>query len=275
MRLRDADLHRQARTAERVLARGAGAPVEARQRDDVGSRLGDADRDDADVRHDRDLDRNARARIHGLELVDDLGEIFDRVDVVVVRRRDEVDARLRVARQRDLLRDLARRQVTALAGLGALPDLDLEIVRRVREQGRHAEPARRDLLTAIARIAADQIGKLPALAVDAEQVDPRHRLGVRAVRRLALRSEGHRRDVEGSGVLPGGGIGRTVRIVERAAEVDEMPQRDRVHSLELAEPLGVRRVRRFAVGDRERRLPCARPDPEGGLEPRVASLTEH
>src|SRR5437867_2256466 len=83
VRLRDADLHRKTGAAERVLARGAGAAVVTGERDDVGARLRDADRDDADVGYDRDLDRNARARIHGLELVNDLREVLDRVDVVI------------------------------------------------------------------------------------------------------------------------------------------------------------------------------------------------
>src|SRR5688572_23307134 len=113
-----------------MLARGARAAIEARQRDDVGSRLGDSYGDDADVGNDRDLHRDSRARVHRLELVDDLREVFDRVDVVVVRRRDEVDAGLRVASERHFLADLPRRQMSALAWLRALPDLDLEVVRR-------------------------------------------------------------------------------------------------------------------------------------------------
>ena len=54
-----ADVRRQADVAQRVLARGAGAALEARQRDDVGARLGDPEPDRADVRDDRDLDRDA------------------------------------------------------------------------------------------------------------------------------------------------------------------------------------------------------------------------
>ena len=204
MRLRDADLHREAGATERVLARRTGATVVARERDDVRAGLRDPDGDHADVRHDRDLHRYARARIHRLELVDDLREVFDRIDVVVVRGRDEVDARLRVPRERYLLRDLAGRQVTALARLRALSDLDLEVIGRVREQRGHAKAAGRDLLPAIAGITADEIGELSALAVDAEQVEARHRLGVCAICGLALRAEGHRRDVKGSSVFPRG-----------------------------------------------------------------------
>src|SRR2546421_11285193 len=48
-----------------------------------------------------------------------------------------------------------------------------------------------------------------------------------------------------------------------------------MHGLELAQLFGVRPVWRFPVGHRERRLPRARPDPEGGLEPSIAPLAEH
>ena len=116
---------RQADVAQRVLAGGAGAALEARERDDVGARLGDAEADRADVRDDRDLDRDADVGVDGLELVDQLGEVLDRVEVVVVGRADQVGAGGGVTRGGDLLGDLLAGQVAALAGLGALADLDL------------------------------------------------------------------------------------------------------------------------------------------------------
>src|SRR5688572_26750112 len=152
VRLGDADLRGQAGAAQRVLPRGAGAAVVAGERDDVGAGLRDPAGDDADVRHDGHLHRHARARVHRLQLVHDLREVLDRIDVVIVRRRDEVDPGLRVARERDLHRDLARREMPAFAGLRALADLDLEVVGRVREQRGDAEPARGDLLAAVARV---------------------------------------------------------------------------------------------------------------------------
>src|SRR5438094_820211 len=162
--------------------------------------------------------------------------------------------------------------MAALPGFRALPDLYLEIVRRVREQRGNAEAARGDLLTAVMRITADETRQLAALAVDAEKVETGHRFRIRAVRGLALRSEGHRRDVKGSRVLARAGIRRTLGFIERPGEVDEVPQGNRVQCLELPQLLGVRRVRRLAVGDRERGLPSARPDPECRLEPGVATI---
>src|SRR5438874_13829117 len=113
--------------------------------------------------------------------------------------------------------------MAALPGFRALPDLYLEIVRRVREQRGNAEAARGDLLTAVMRIAADEIRKLAAFAVNAEKVETGHGFRIRAVRGLALRSERHRRDVKGSRVLAGGGIRRALGVIEWPGEVDEVP----------------------------------------------------
>src|SRR6266566_1858230 len=165
--------------------------------------------------------------------------------------------------------------MAALPGLRALPNLYLEIVRRVREQRGNAEAARGDLLTTVMRIAADEIGKLAAFAVYAEKVETGHRFRVRAVRGLTLRSEGHRRDVKGSLVLARTGIRRALGFIEWPGEVDKVPQGDRVQRLELAQLLRVSRIRRLTVGDRERGLPGARPDPEGRLKTGVAALAEH
>src|SRR5437870_8888136 len=137
--------------------------------------------------------------------------------------------------------------MAALPGFRALPDLYLEIVRRIREQRGNAEAARGDLLTTVMRIAADEIRQLAALTVDTEQVEAGHRFRVRAVRGLALRPEGHRRDVEGTGVLPRGRVGGAVGIIEWPREVDEVAQRDRVQRLELPQLLGVGRIGRLAV----------------------------
>src|SRR6266550_2347593 len=136
--------------------------------------------------------------------------------------------------------------MAALPGLRALPNLYLEIVRRVREQRGNAEAARGDLLTTVMRIAADEIRQLAAFAVYAEKVETGHRFRVRAVRGLTLRSEGHRRDVKGSVVLARTGIRRALGFIEWPGEVDEVPQGDRVQRLELAQH---RRTREAFLGD--------------------------
>ena len=128
--LGEAQLPGQPGVLDRGERRGAGAAVVAGDEDGVGVGLGDAggDRADADLGHE--LDADARLRVGVLEVVDELLEVLDRVDVVVRRRRDEADAGRRVADPRDALVDLVAGQLAALAGLGALGHLDLQLGRR-------------------------------------------------------------------------------------------------------------------------------------------------
>ena len=201
-----ADVRRQADVAERVLARRAGAALEARERDDVGARLGDAEADRADVRHHRDLDRDPHVRVHGLQLVDQLGEVLDRVEVVVVGRRDQVGAGRRVTGGGDLLRDLLAGQVAALAGLRALADLDLGDVGAVHHLGRDAEAPRGDLLAAPVAVLAVHVFDLATLAVHAEDVGRLRRVGVGAEGRFRLRAEAHRGDHDRVVVVADAGV---------------------------------------------------------------------
>src|SRR5207249_3879999 len=99
----------------------------ARDRDEVRVRLGDADRDRPHARFGDELHRDRRARIDVLQVVDQLREVFDGIDVVMWRRRDERDAGNRVPRARDDLVDFVAGQLPAFARLGALGDLDLEL----------------------------------------------------------------------------------------------------------------------------------------------------
>ena len=93
VRLTHADFRRQAHELDGVLAGGAGAAVVAADGDDVGARLGDPQGDGADPRHRRDFHRDARLRVGGAQLLDDLGEVLDGVDVVVVGGGDEAHSR--------------------------------------------------------------------------------------------------------------------------------------------------------------------------------------
>ena len=90
-------------------------------------------------------------RVGVLEVVDQLGEVLDGVDVVVRRRRDEADARRRVPGRGDPRVDLVAGQLAALAGLGPLGHLDLDVVGVDQVLARHAEAARGDLLDRAAR----------------------------------------------------------------------------------------------------------------------------
>ena len=126
--------------------RSAGAAGVAGDEHDIGVRLGDAGSDGADANFRDELDGDARLRVDVLEVVDELREIFDRVDVVMRRRRDEADAGDGVADARDVVVDFVAGQLAAFAGLCALRHLDLQLVGVDEVVGGDAEAAAGHLL---------------------------------------------------------------------------------------------------------------------------------
>src|SRR3972149_6344253 len=92
LRLRDAKLPGQAGVLDRRLGRGAGAAAIAADQDDVAVALRHAGGDGADAVLGNELHVDAGPRVGVLQVVDELGEVLDRVDVVVGRRRDKLDA---------------------------------------------------------------------------------------------------------------------------------------------------------------------------------------
>ena len=146
MGFRQAEFERQAGELDRGQGRGAGAADIAGDQDGVGLGLGHAGRDRADARLRHQLDGDAGARIDLLQVVDELGQVLDRIDVVVRRRRDQAHARRRVTHTGDEFGDLEAGQLPAFAGLGALGHLDLDLAALVEIFGGDAETARGDLL---------------------------------------------------------------------------------------------------------------------------------
>src|SRR5262249_49151228 len=125
---------------------------------DVGLGLGDTGGDRADADLGDQLHADAGAVVRVLEIVDQLRQVLDRVDVVVRRRRDQADARRRVADLRDVLVDLVAGQLAALAGLRALRHLDLQLVAVDEVVAGDAEAARRDLLDGAPAEVAVRVG---------------------------------------------------------------------------------------------------------------------
>ena len=144
--LGEAELPGAARVLERGQRGGAGAAVVAGDQHDVRVRLGDTRGDRADADLGDQLHVDARLRVGVLEVVDQLGEVLDGVDVVVRRRGDQADARRRVPGLGDPRVDLVAGQLAALAGLGALGHLDLDVVGVDQVLAGHAEAAGGDLL---------------------------------------------------------------------------------------------------------------------------------
>ena len=197
LRLGEPELPRHAAVLDRGERRGAGAAVMPRDEDDVGVRLRDAGRHRADPGQRHELHVDAGLWVRVLQVEDQLREIFDRVDVVVRRRRDQPDARSRVANLRNPRVDLVAGQLAALAGLRALRHLDLDVVGVDQVLARHAKAARGHLLDgAAARIAVGvrDIARrvLAAFAGIRLGADPVHGDGERLVRFLADRPERHR-----------------------------------------------------------------------------------
>ena len=146
LRLGEAELPRHAGVLQAGERRRAGAAVVTGDQHDIGVRLRHAGGDRADARFRDQLHVHARVRIGVLQIEDQLGEIFDRVDVVMRRRRDQADAGRRVTHLRDPRIDLVARQLAAFAGLGALRHLDLQVVGVDQVFAGDAEAAGRDLL---------------------------------------------------------------------------------------------------------------------------------
>ncbi len=192
-----ADFPRRAGMGQRGQRASAGAALEAGDGHMVGARLGHAGGDGADAHLGDQLDRDAGLRVDVLQVVDQLRQVLDRIDVVVRRRRDQADARRRVAHAGDVLVDLVAGQLAALAGLGALRHLDLDVVGVDQVFGGDAEPARGHLLDRRAHgIAVGQgleaVGFLAALAGVRAAADAVHGDGQRGVRLAADRAEAHR-----------------------------------------------------------------------------------
>ena len=78
-------------------------------------------------------------RIGVLKVENQLSQVLDRIDVVVRRRRNQPDARQRMAEHADIFRHFLARELPAFTGLRALGHLDLnkvavsQVVRRDAE----------------------------------------------------------------------------------------------------------------------------------------------
>ena len=126
--------------------RGAGAAVVAADQHHVGMGLGDAGGDGADADFGDQLHADARVVVGVLQVVDQLGQVLDRVNVVVRRRGDQADARGGMADLGDPGIDLVAGQLAAFAGLGALGHLDLQLLGVDQVVAGDAEAAGGDLL---------------------------------------------------------------------------------------------------------------------------------
>ena len=87
------------------------------------------------------LDRNGGSRVDVFQVVNELGQVFDGVNVVVRWRRNKADAGYREAQLGDVFRHFVAGQLAAFAGLGALGHFDLDLVGTGKVFGGDAESA--------------------------------------------------------------------------------------------------------------------------------------
>src|SRR5262249_59702298 len=235
--------------------RGAGAALVAGDDDAPGSGLGDSGGDGPDADLADQLHTDPRLGVHGLEVVDELGEILDAVDVVVGWRRDERHSRRRAADAGDAVVHLVAGELSALARLCALGDLDLQLVGVDQVLGADPEAGAGDLLdgaapqvtVGVGDVAARLLAALAGVAAPAEAV---HRDGQGLVRLGADAPEAHRPGDE----APDDGLQR-LDLLDRyrrpcGSELEEASQRRSAARLvvggraELAEGLPVRALHR-------------------------------
>ena len=224
---------------------------------------------------DTSLTETSAVGVDVLQVEDQLRQVLDRIDVVMRRRRDQADARRRMAHLGDGGVDLVAGQLAAFAGLGALRHLDLHHVGVDQIFRGHAEAARGHLLDLRAhRVAVRQrleaVGLLAAFAGVRLAADAVHGDGERGVRLAADRAERHGAGREALDDLLGG-----LDLVERdglaahllgGLDAEQAAQRQQLLGL-LVDLLGVGAVLlgqvaahgMLQVGDHLGRHICASP----------------
>ncbi len=197
VRFGDAELPWHAGVLDRRQRRRTGAAGVAGDHEVIGARLRNAGCDGAHADLGAELHADPRVRIRVLQVVNQLRDVFDRIDVVMRRRADQADARRRMPNAGDVFVDLASGQFAAFTGLRALHDLDLQLVGVRQIVDRDAEPAAGDLFDRGAlRVAVRQRNEadriFAAFAGVRLAADAVHRDGERFVRLLRDRAEAHR-----------------------------------------------------------------------------------
>ena len=113
--------------------------------DDIGIGLGHTGRNGADADFGNQLDADRSSGMHLVKVMDQLGQVLNRIDVVMRRWRDQGHTRFAVAQPGDVLVDLRTGKLTSFAGLGSLSHLDLQLFSAPQVFRCDAEAPRGDL----------------------------------------------------------------------------------------------------------------------------------
>ena len=111
------DFPRQASVLDGSERRRACAAIMSADGNDVGTGLCHSSGDDADPRSRNKFHSDAGTRVHRAQIVNQLRQIFDAVDIVMRRRRNQRRARHGMPNARDVRSNFARGKLTTLAGL--------------------------------------------------------------------------------------------------------------------------------------------------------------
>src|SRR6266446_4876025 len=162
--------------------------------DDVRACLCNARGNDANARARYELHADARSRIHGAQIVNQLREIFDAVNVVMRRGRNQRSPGGGMPDARNVLADLPRRQLAALTRLRALRHLDFELFGVYEVIGSDSKPSGGDLFDFVrgSRLEAKLVGIFTAFARITPATELIHRQRQRAMCLRAERAKGHR-----------------------------------------------------------------------------------
>ncbi len=118
------------------------AAVMSGNHDVIGLGLGHAGRHRAHANLGHQLGRDGRRRIDVFQIVNQLRQIFNRINIMMRRRRNQTHARHRITQLGNVFGYFVTRQLAALAGLGALRHLDLNLVCAGQIFGADAKTAR-------------------------------------------------------------------------------------------------------------------------------------
>ena len=128
LRLSQTQLPRCASMLERSQRRSTGATVMTRNQYNICFRFSNTSGDRADTDFGNEFDVHPRNRVRIFKIVNQLLEIFNRINVVMRWRRNQTNTGCRVSRLCNPRIHLVRRQLTTLAGFCTLCHFDLQII---------------------------------------------------------------------------------------------------------------------------------------------------
>jgi hypothetical protein len=121
--------------------RSTGAAIMTGDGDVISLGLGHPGRHRAHSNLGHQFDRDRCARIAVFKVVNQLRQVFNRINIVMRRRRNQPDTGYRKTQARDVVGDLVARQLTALTRLGTLRHFDLNLISADQVFGRDTKPA--------------------------------------------------------------------------------------------------------------------------------------